>query len=64
MTKNLMYQATKMGSILDTAKHGKKAKRARSLSEMYMKYGKKPKMKSLAQMGRAISHKKFKSIWM
>jgi signal recognition particle GTPase len=74
---SLMEQAIKMPNALDSASHGKKSKfkaksnkfEAKSLSQMYNKFGKKGKMKSLAQMAsgyslKARSKKKFKSVWM
>jgi hypothetical protein len=62
---SLMEQSIRMPSVLDRAKHGGKGKfKGKSLSQMYTKYGKKPRMKSLAEMGKAISKKKIKSVWM
>lgn len=67
---SLMEQAIRMPNALDSASHGKKGKfEAKSLSQMYTKFGKKGKMKSLAQMAKgyslkARSKKKFKSVWM
>jgi hypothetical protein len=61
---SLMEQAVRMPSVLDRAKRGKKGKfEGKSLSQMYTKYGKKKKMKSLADMGKTISKKKLKSVW-